>query len=175
MALQILLDQQLFAKRSKCKFGCREVEYLGYLVSSKGVRVDPSKLQAMIDWTLPKTLKALRGFLGLTRYYRRFIKGYGAIATPLTSLLKKNRFHWNEEAKKAFRELKEAVSTPPILALPDFTKKFTIECDASGKGIGAVLMQQGQPIVYFSQALKGRALLMSTYEKDLVALVTTVK
>jgi len=129
----------------------------------------------MLDWPRPKSLKALRGFVGLTWYYRKFVQGYGSITAPLTHLLKKNSFNWGDEAETAFEALKRAVTNPPVLVLPNFSKPFLIECDASGKGIGAVLMQQQRPIAYFSQALKGRFLLLSTYEKELIALVSAVK
>uniref|UniRef100_A0A2N9HH28 Reverse transcriptase n=1 Tax=Fagus sylvatica TaxID=28930 RepID=A0A2N9HH28_FAGSY len=97
------------------------------------------------------------------------------IASPLTALLKKDAFLWSDKAEKAFEELKAAVSQPPVLALPDFSKTFVIECDASGFGMGAVLMQEGRPLAYFSQALKGKNLFLSTYEKELLALVLSVK
>lgn len=129
----------------------------------------------MIEWPLPKSLKALRGFLGLTGYYRKFIKGYGAIAAPLTNMLKKNGFTWSKEALKAFCQLKQAVTSPPVLVLPDFTKTIVIECDASSSGIGAVLMQEGKPLAFFSKALKGRMLSMSTYERELLALVSAIR
>jgi hypothetical protein len=173
--LQILALHQLYAKMSKCVFATSEVEYLGHIISGEGVKTDPKKIAAMVDWPIPKSLKALRGFLGLTGYYRKFIKGYGQIASPLTSLLKKDAFLWSEKAEKAFEELKAAVSQPPVLALPDFSKTFVIECDASGFGMGAVLMQDGRPLAYYSQALKGKNLFLSTYEKELLALVLSVK
>jgi hypothetical protein len=139
------------------------------------VKANGKKLIAMVEWPKPKSLKALRGLLGLTGYYRKFIRGYGSIAAPLTDLLKKNAFAWNEVAEATFKELKTAVTNPPVLMLPNFNLPFAVECDASGRGIGAVLMQQQQPLAFFNQVLKGRFLLMSTYEKELVALVPTVK
>uniref|UniRef100_A0A2N9J8Y4 Reverse transcriptase n=1 Tax=Fagus sylvatica TaxID=28930 RepID=A0A2N9J8Y4_FAGSY len=175
IVLQVLLQHMLFAKLSKCVFAVQEVEYLGHIISGHGVQTDPKKTAAMTAWPIPKSIKALRGFLGLTGYYRKFIKGYGQIASPLTSLLKKDAFGWNEAATDAFEKLKVAVSQPPVLALPDFTKSFVVECDASGYGIGAVLMQGGRPIAYYSQGLKGKNLFLSTYEKELLALVLSVK
>ncbi|RVW69141.1 Retrovirus-related Pol polyprotein from transposon 17.6 [Vitis vinifera] len=155
--------------------GHYEFLYLGHLISKDGVQVDPTKIEAMLNWPFPTSLKSLRGFLGLTGYYRKFIKGYGLIAAPLTALLKKNSFKWTESAKRAFQDLKHAVTSPPVLALPDFSIPFTIQCDASGIGVGAVLMQQGRPLAYMSQAIHGKALQLSTYEKELMALVLAVK
>jgi hypothetical protein len=174
ITLEVLIAHQLFAKKSKCRFGCSEIDYLGHLISAEGVKADGRKLCAMVEWPKPKSLKALRGFLGLTGYYRKFIKGYGAIAAPLTDLLKKNAFVWSEVAEAAFEELKRAVTKPPVLILPDFSLPFVIECDATRRGIGALLMQQQRPLAFFSQVLKGRFLFMSTYEKELLALVAAV-
>ena len=120
-------------------------------------------------------MKALRGLWGLTGYFRKFIRNYGLIAAPLTNLLRKDAFKWTVEGNSAFQHLKAAVMNPPVLALPDFSKPFIIECDASGVGIGAVLMQGQRPIAFHSQALKGRSLHLSTYEKEFLALVTAVK
>jgi hypothetical protein len=102
LTLDILRHNHLFAKLSKCKFGCSEVEYFGHIVSAQGVCADPDKIQAMVDWPFPKSLKALRGFLGLMRYYRKYIRGYESIASPLTNMLKKNSFGWTPEAQAAF-------------------------------------------------------------------------
>ncbi|KAF5477121.1 hypothetical protein F2P56_003793 [Juglans regia] len=122
---------KLYAKLSKCDFGCMEIAYLGHLISGQGVRADLEKIKAILSWPPPKSLKALRGFLGLTGYYRRFVRGYGAVAAKLTSLLKKDNFTLDEEAQTAFNTLKTAMTEPLVLALPNFQKPFVIECDAS--------------------------------------------
>jgi hypothetical protein len=141
-----------FLKQSKCAFGTFEVEYLGHIVGNDGVRVDPKKIEAMKDWNFPKTLKILCGLLGLMRYYHKFLRNYGKIVAPLTALLKNNAFSWTPTTDYSLQALKNSMcttpilalpDTTPILALPDFTKNFFLECDASRKGIGAVLMQDG--------------------------------
>jgi hypothetical protein len=167
--LQVLVQHHLFAKLSKCRFAKFEIEYLGHLISQHGVQVDPSKLYAMVSWPFPRSIKALCGFLGLTGYYRKFIRNYGLIVAPLTSLLKKNSFVWSFEATQAFEALKLAATCPPVLRLPDFSQPFVIECDARGTGLGMVLMQDGRPFAFLSKALKGCTLLLSTYEKKLLA------
>jgi hypothetical protein len=173
--LQLLEEKQLYANPSKCAFGVQEVEYLGHIVSHEGVKVDPNKIKAMREWPIPKTLKKLRGFLGLTGYYRKFVKNYGQIETPLTTLLKKEAFSWTQEATKAFEKLKEAMCTTLVLATPDFTKTFIVECDASGHGIGAVLMQEGRPLAFERNQLKGKNLLKPIYEKEMLAILHAVK
>jgi hypothetical protein len=159
----------------KCSFGQQRLNYLGHFIEQNGVAVDLAKIQAMLTWPRPSNIKALWGFVGLTRYYRKFIQHYGTIARPLTQLLKKDAFGWNEKASDSFDRLKEAMTNAPVLALPDFSKTFVIECDASGCGIRAVLMQDRCPIAYFSQALNGRNLNLSTYEKEMLALVTSIQ
>ena len=151
------------------------MEYLGHVISGNGVKIDPKKTEAMLEWPIPKIVKAFRGFLGLTGYYRKFIRNYSLIDTPLTNLLKKDAFEWIAQANQAFHNLKKAISQPLVLALLDFSQSFLVECDAFGFRIGAVLMQQGRPTAFHSQALKGKRVHLSTYEKELLALVTAVK
>jgi hypothetical protein len=156
--LHLLSKHQLFLKQSKCSFGASEVEYLGHIVNNDGVLVDPKKIECMKDWPHPKTLNSLCGFLGLTDYYRIFSQNYGKIAAPLTFLLKKNGFTWNLAADHAFQALKYAMCSTHVLSLPDFTKTFVLGCDASGKGIGAIVMQDGRPLAFTRKQISKRNL-----------------
>ncbi|GAU37757.1 hypothetical protein TSUD_102730 [Trifolium subterraneum] len=146
-------DHKLVANRKKCSFAQKSVEYLGHLITGEGVAVDPNKVVSVIQRPQPRNVKGVRGFLGLTGYYRKFIKDYGKIAKPLTELTKKDNFKWNDSAQLAFEMLKEKLTTAPVLALPDFSKSFVIECDASGV----------------------RNLAKSTYEKELMAVVLAIQ
>ncbi|KAL0445994.1 UNVERIFIED_CONTAM: Retrovirus-related Pol polyprotein from transposon.6 [Sesamum latifolium] len=170
--MELLRKHQLYAKKSKCSFAQLKVEYLGNIISWEGIATDPQKIECMLNWPVPTTVKALRGFLGLIGYSRKFIKSYGAISKPLTALLEKDAFEWNLEAEVAFNQLKEVMTTALVLAMPDFSQPFVVETDACGKGIGAVLMQRGKPIAYLSKATKNLELF--TYEKEFLGLLLAV-
>nr|MDZ8003588.1 RNase H-like domain-containing protein [Nostoc sp. DedSLP05] len=169
--LEVLRSNQFYAKLSKCSFGKETLEYLGHIIGREGLRIDSSKVQAIIDWPIPKNVSKLRGFLGMTGYCRQFIKGYATIAGPLTDLTKKGNFSWNEKAGHSFEELKKCISTAPVLALPDFSQPFIVECDASGTGIGATLLQGKHPIAYESRKLNLRERAKSTYDKEMLAIL----
>ncbi|XP_026419667.1 uncharacterized protein LOC113315618 [Papaver somniferum] len=145
------------------------------LTNAHGVAADPAKISVMQTWPLPANLRQLRGFLGLIGYYRRFIKGYGNISKPLTYILKKDAFHWSAAAQEAFQALKYEMTRALVLALPDFTKQFILETNACDRGVGAVLMQEGRPLSFFSKALGPKTLALSTYERELLAIVMAVQ
>ncbi|XP_017406464.1 uncharacterized mitochondrial protein AtMg00860-like [Vigna angularis] len=132
----------------KCIFGQLQLDYLGHIISKDSVAVDPTKVEAMTNWPFPKNANALRRFLGLTRYYRRFVKGFGQTAKPLTQLLTKEEFCWTLEAQRAFDALKGGVSKLPVLVVPHFSKSFTLETDASIKVLRVVLLQEGRPLAF---------------------------
>jgi len=133
--LALLREHSLFLKKSKCYFAEHSVVYPDHIISSMGVSMDPSKVDAVQAWPQPRSVKALRGFLGLTGYYRRFINNYGTIAAPLTALLKREAFLWSPAATEAFLALKAALTSGPTLQLPDFAVPFIVNCDASGSGM----------------------------------------
>ncbi|CAM8925392.1 unnamed protein product [Rhodiola kirilowii] len=170
-----IFRDKLYLKNSKCTFGATRIEYLGHFISAAGGSTDPNKIKAVQQWPIPKSQKQLRSFLGLANYYRRFIRNYSVISRPLTNLLKKEGFVWGSDANDAFTALKTALSTAPVLALPDFQKTFVVETDASNTGIGAVLMQEHHPICYISRALGPRHQALSVYEKELMAVVHAVQ
>lgn len=175
MVFEVMKSNSLFAKRSKCAFAVDKVEYLGHFISAEGISTDPAKIKAVAEWPKPVNLKQLRGFLGLARYYRRFVKGFGVIAGPLHALTRTDSFTWTEEAHIAFEKLKQAMCETPVLVLPRFDTMFVVETNACGNGIGDVLMQEGHPLSYISRQLKGKQLHLSIYEKELLAVIFLVQ
>ena len=146
------------------------------MISGNGVQIDPGKISAVVNWPTPTSVKELRGFLGLAGYYRKFVRHFGILAKPLTELLRKNSlFQWTPVHAQSFQALKTALSSSPVLALPDFSKPFSIETDACATGIGAVLMQAGHPLAFLSKALGPRSRGLSTYEKEYMAVLMAVQ
>jgi hypothetical protein len=142
IVLQRLRDHHLYAKFSKCEFWLDSVKFLGHTISSEGISIDPTKVQEVMEWNSPTSVHQIRSFLSLAGYYRRFISDFSRITKPMTELLKKGvKFVWNDKCEEAFQTLKERLTTTPVLATPDSTKPFDVYCDASGTGLGCVLMQ----------------------------------
>ena len=174
--LSVLRKEKLFANLKKCTFCTNHVVFLGYMVSSQGISVDEEKVKAIQDWPTPKNVSEVRSFHGLASFYRRFVKNFSTLASPLTEVIKKNvGFKWGKEQEQAFEQLKFQLTHAPLLSLPNFDKTFEIDCDASGVGIGAVLMQEGKPLAYFSEKLSGATLNYPTYDKEMYALVRALK
>ncbi|WVZ70995.1 hypothetical protein U9M48_019622 [Paspalum notatum var. saurae] len=145
IVLTRLKEHKLYAKFSKCAFWLKEVSFLGHILSEKGVAVDPSKVESVLNWKQPESVTEIRSFLGLAGYYRRFIKDFSKTAKPMTSLTKKNtKYTWSPNCEEAFQSLKRSLTTAPVLAQPDVMKPFDVYCDASGNGLGCVLMQEGR-------------------------------
>lgn len=124
LVLEVLQSHQLYAKMSKCSFAQTSISYLGHIISQDGVATEQDKTTAIQQWPVPSSVTELRGFLGLTGYYPKFVHRYGVLAKPLTALLTKKGFTWTDEAHVAFERLKAAMVQTPVLALPDFTRPF---------------------------------------------------
>jgi hypothetical protein len=174
--LERLRTHQLYAKFSKFEFWLKEVGFLGHILSENGIAVDPIKVTAVLNWKTPATVTEVRSFIGLAGYYRRFIEGFSKIAKPMTELLKKNqRFVWTTECEDSFTELKTRLTTAPVLVLPDIHKSFDIYCDASRRGIGCVLMQEGKVVAYASRQLRPHEENYPTHDLELAAVVHALK
>lgn len=175
-----LRTHNLKIQPDKCEFLKRECLYLGHIISEHGIKPDPKKITSVLEFPVPKTVKQIKSFLGLSGYYRKFIQDYSKIAKPMTHLLKKDvTFNWDENCQIAFDQLKNALCAEPILQYPDFTKPFILTTDASGKALGAILSQgtigSDLPIAYASRTLNKSEINYSTTELECLAIVYGVK
>ncbi|WVZ75668.1 hypothetical protein U9M48_023703, partial [Paspalum notatum var. saurae] len=176
IVLTRLREHKLYAKFSKCAFWLKEVSFLGHILSEKGVAVDPSKVESVLNWKQPESVTEIRSFLGLSGYYRRFIKDFSKTAKPMTSLTKKNaKYTWSPNCEEAFQSLKRSLTTAPVLAQPDVAKPFDVYCDASGNGLGCVLMQEGRVVAYASRQLRKHEANYPTHDLELAAVVHALK
>ncbi|GJU20469.1 putative reverse transcriptase domain-containing protein [Tanacetum coccineum] len=176
LILELLKKEELYAKFSKCEFWIPKVQFLGHVIDSEGIYVDPAKIESIKDWTSPKSPTEIRQFLGLAGYYRRFIEGFSKIAKPMTKLTqKKVKFVWGDKQEAAFQLLKQKLCSAPILALPEGSEDFIAYCDASKKGLGAVLMQREKVISYASRQLKIHEKNYTTHDLELGAVVFALK
>ena len=174
--LELLKKEELYAKFSKCDFWIHTVQFLGHIIDSQGIHVDPAKIEAVKGWSSPTNPTEIRQFLGLAGYYRRFIEGFSKIAKPLTKLTQKNeKYIWEEKEEAAFQLLKQKLCEAPILALPEGNEDFIVYCDASYHGLGAVLMQRSKVIAYASRQLKKHEENYTTHDLELGAVVFALK
>ncbi|GJW01498.1 putative reverse transcriptase domain-containing protein [Tanacetum coccineum] len=174
--LELLKEEKLYAKFSKCEFWISMVQFLGHVIDSRGIHVDPAKIESIKDWASSKTPTKNRQFLGLAGYYRRFIEGFSKIAKPMTKLTQKGiKFDWGEKEENAFQLIKQKLCSAPILALPEGSKDFVVYCDASHKGLGVVLMQREKVIAYTSRQLKVHDKNYTTLDLELGSVVFALK
>ncbi|GFY13558.1 retrovirus-related Pol polyprotein from transposon 17.6 [Trichonephila clavipes] len=178
--LSKLSDANLKLNPSKCKFFQKEVNYLGHIISAEGVRTDPEKVSAVKNWKRPENLRELRSFLGLCTYYRKFVKGFSSIARPLHKLTEsKQKFQWTKECEDSFLQLKEALTSSPILIYPQPDKPFILDTDASNESVGAVLSQeidgQERVVAYWSKCLSKPERNYCVTRKELLAIVKAIE
>jgi hypothetical protein len=161
---------------SKCEFWMKQVAFLGHIISKGGISVDPSKVQDVLSWSAPTSDDDIRSFLGLAGYYRRFIEQFSKISKPMIELLEKDKkFEWRSTCEASFQELKKRLTTAPILVMPDMEKLFSIYCDASGQGLGCVLMQDGHVVAYASRQLRRHEAHYPTHDLELAAVIHALK
>ena len=176
VVLQTLRERQLYAKLSKCEFWLHQVIFLGHVISKKGIEVDPKKIEAVLNWEVPTNVSEVRSFLGLAGYYRRFVEGFSMIAKPLTRLLRKDvHFLWDEHCQRSFEELKQRLTSAPVLTIPYGKGGYVIYSDASYQGLGCVLMQHGKVVAYASRQLRPHEVSYPVHDLELAAVVFALK
>ena len=176
IVLQTLREKKLYAKVSKCDFWLKEVSFLGHIVSAEGIRVDPTKIEVVVNWKPPRNVTEVRSFLGLAGYYRRFVQEFSVIASSLTRLLRKGvKFEWDDKCPSNFKRLKEILVEAPLLIQPTSGRDYTMYSDASRIGLGCVLMQDGKVVAYASKQLKLHEQNNPTHDLELAAVVFSLK
>ena len=178
--LELLRKHQLYAKRSKCQFGVKNVEFLGFTITDRGLEASPAKVDAVREWPQPKDLTGVQSFMGFVNYYRKFIPQFSHLATPLSHLTRKTvPWTWGPDQARAFQALKDALCTAPTLLIPDPERPFVVSCDASDTCMGAVLQQDHgaglQPVAYESCKLHGAELNYAVGEKELYAIINALR
>jgi hypothetical protein len=171
-----LREEKLLINLKKCSF-VKELVYLGFFVSAKGLKMDPEKVKAILEWPTPRIANEVRSFHGLDSFYKSFNRKFSNICAPLIETMRGDRkeFKWTTGATKIFDLLKKKVIEKLVLALLDFNKVFQVDCDASGCAIGAVLSQEGKPISYFSEKLNDAKRKYSVYDQEFYAIVQALK
>jgi hypothetical protein len=176
VVLQTLRENQLYGKLSKCEFWLEKVTFLGHVISGEGIYVDPNKVEAIVRWERPTNVTEVRSFLGLAGYYSRFVEGFSRLVTLLTRLTEKNvKFEWTEECERSFQELKSRLTFALILIIPTSTGGFVVFSDASYKGLGCVLMQNGKVVAYASRQLKKNEQNYPTHDLELATMIFALK
>ncbi|GKD39762.1 putative reverse transcriptase domain-containing protein, partial [Tanacetum coccineum] len=174
--LELLKKEKLYVKFSKCEFWISKVQFLKHVIDSRGIHVDPAKIESIKDWVSPKTPMEIRQFLGLVGYYRRFIEGFLKIAKSMTKLTQKGiKFDWGEKEENAFQLIKQKLCSAPILALLKGSEDFVVYCDASHKGLGAMLMQREKVIAYAPRRLKVHEKNYTTHDLELGSVIFALK
>ena len=176
VVLETLRKEQLYAKLNKCEFWLNEVFFLGHIVSKEGIRVDPNKIEVVVEWKPPRNVTEIHSFLGLAGYYRRFVKGFSMIVAPMTRLLQNDvKFEWSEKFQRSFEKLKAFLTEAPVLTQATCGKEYVIFSDASLNGLGCVLMQEGKVVAYASRQLKPHEKNYPTHDLELPAIVFALK
>lgn len=169
----ILTEHDFYCRLPKCEFEQKELQYLGHIVGAEGVKVNPAKTRVVEQWPTPRSVREVRSFLGLANYFRRFVQGFALLTAPLVRLTRKGLvWHpdtWDDKCQKSFDGVKHALTHAPVLALPDFSRPMEVICDASLTGVGAVLMQDGNPLAYESKRLDDAQVKWTTTEQELWA------
>ncbi|KAK9942868.1 hypothetical protein M0R45_008513 [Rubus argutus] len=175
-ALQVLRAHKMYAKFEKCDFWQNQVKFLGHVVSHRGIVMDPAKIESVMEWKAPTSPTEVRSFLSLAGYYIRFIEGFSKIALPMTKLTRKNiKYIWDDNCEQAFQQLKEKLTTAPVLTIPESGVPFVIYSDASYQGLSCVLMQNGKVVAYASRQLKQHEKNYPTHDLELAPVVFALK